>query len=1017
MPDRYWVGGTATWDGAPGTKWAATSGGTGGVSIPGPNDDVFFDANSTGTVTIGAVNNGAKSINCTGFTGTITGTGGLTVGGSITLSAGMTYTHTGFITINGTGTLTTAGKAFSGLTINGVGITVTLGDALNTVTRVLSVLRGTFTTANFSVTCGSFSSSGTNARTINYGSSTISATNFLAADSTNLTLNAGTSQLNLTAAFSILTVGTTAGSGATFYNVSFTAAGVGTRSILGSHTFNDLTINNTDTTGLKTFFIGANQTVNGTLTCSGASFSQRVLVRSNVPGNIRTLTAAVIAADDCDFASIMLVGGAAGATPIRAGDCGGNSGINFAAPRTVYRVGANTTWAGSNSWALSSGGTGANANFPLAQDTVVIDNNVTAGSLVFSSFCVGTLDASARTSGLTLNHAAIINVCGSYTLSTGIGITGTQTVNFIAPVTSTFTSAGRLNLTFSITVDNTSCTLSLADALSMIGNFTLTAGTFTTNNFNATVANISTVNTNSRTLNLGSSTVTITGNSFSATTSTNLTLNAGTSQVNFGGNFGSLDWGTGSATFYNFSFTNTSTGSIGTGFAFVNITGNFTFNNLTFSAPFSTGVRRYAFSANQTINGTLTCAGGSVFRRVFLTSDVGTVRTLTAAAISADDCDFRDITIAGVAAGASPTRAGDCGNNSGITFPAPKTVYRVGTANGWVGFNSWALSSGGTGADANFPLAQDTAVIDNNTTLATTLNTDTACNVGTLDASARTDALTLNHNNNLVISRSYLLGSGITITGVSSLEFGARSGFAEITTAGKTMTCPITVVTFGATFRPLDALTGSSEGRLFAGTFDLNGFNATFATFSGVAGNTRTLALGSSTLTLTGTVFQVAAVNLSVTGTGTISMTSASAKSFSGGGATYNCTLNNGGAGALTILGSNTFDTLSNTVQPTTFTFRSGDTTTLTNWNINGTAGNLVTINSVNNGTNTTPPILSKSSGTVSADYLAITFSNATGGAGWYAGANSVDNGVNTGWIFTAVPIASATGNFFSFFL
>jgi hypothetical protein len=56
-------------------------------------------------------------------------------------------------------------------------------------------------------------------------------------------------------------------------------------------------------------------------------------------------------------------------------------------------------------------------------------------------------------------------------------------------------------------------------------------------------------------------------------------------------------------------------------------------------------------------------------------SVVGTTRTLTVGTLSADDCDFRDITIAGTAAGGSPTRAGDCGGNSGVTFPAPKTVY------------------------------------------------------------------------------------------------------------------------------------------------------------------------------------------------------------------------------------------------------------------------------------------------------------------------------------------------------
>ena len=132
MANRYWVGGTANWDGTAGTKWSATSGGAGGASVPTSADDVFFDANSgASTVTISTGNTGALSINCTGFTGTLAGTAALTVSGSVTLVAGMTVTYNGTLTLNGTGTLTSAGKTLGPVTVSGSGITVTLGDALN----------------------------------------------------------------------------------------------------------------------------------------------------------------------------------------------------------------------------------------------------------------------------------------------------------------------------------------------------------------------------------------------------------------------------------------------------------------------------------------------------------------------------------------------------------------------------------------------------------------------------------------------------------------------------------------------------------------------------------------------------------------------------------------------------------------------------------------------------------------------------------------------------------------------
>jgi hypothetical protein len=114
MADRYWVGGTANWDATVGTKWSATSGGAGGASVPTSADDVFFDAASgVVTCTVSATAN-AKSINCTGFTGTIAGSAGITVAGSVTKVVGMTWSHTGLVTITGTATITNAGKSFGG---------------------------------------------------------------------------------------------------------------------------------------------------------------------------------------------------------------------------------------------------------------------------------------------------------------------------------------------------------------------------------------------------------------------------------------------------------------------------------------------------------------------------------------------------------------------------------------------------------------------------------------------------------------------------------------------------------------------------------------------------------------------------------------------------------------------------------------------------------------------------------------------------------------------------------------
>jgi len=90
MADRYWVGGTGLWDSNVGTKWATTSGGAGGASIPTLTDNVFFDA-ASGAVTVTVSSAECANLNFTGFTGSIDGQTNaiLYVFGDLILSATM----------------------------------------------------------------------------------------------------------------------------------------------------------------------------------------------------------------------------------------------------------------------------------------------------------------------------------------------------------------------------------------------------------------------------------------------------------------------------------------------------------------------------------------------------------------------------------------------------------------------------------------------------------------------------------------------------------------------------------------------------------------------------------------------------------------------------------------------------------------------------------------------------------------------------------------------------------------
>jgi len=248
--------------------------------------------------------------------------------------------------------------------------------------------------------------------------------------------------------------------------------------------------------------------------------------------------------------------------------------------------------------------------------------------------------------------------------------------------------------------------------------------------------------------------------------------------------------------------------------------------------------------------------------------------------------------------------------------------------------------------------------------------------------------------------------------GTLAKVFAATSGTQTITTNGTIIASPLTF-SGNATYRLLDNLNaGTAATRpitLNSGTLDLNGFTLTVNASNFVTGtsNTKNITFNGGTLLLTSnntTTFNNANstgfTTTAGTGTGTISLTAnTGSKTFIGGGSVYNCTINQGGTANLIISGNNTFNNITNTVQPANVFFEAGTTNTFNNFNLLGTAGNLITVSSNTASTHT----LSKSSGTVNADYLSISYSNATGGAAWYAGTNSINLGNNIGWNFAAI--------------
>jgi hypothetical protein len=119
VANRFWVGGTGTWDGSNTTNWAATSGGAGGQSVPGSSDTVTFDGSSGGgTVTVASSIGGTNTIQSL-TAGAFTGTLDFSVNNpSITFNAngGMSLTGTGarkFLLGSGTFTFTAAAATYN----------------------------------------------------------------------------------------------------------------------------------------------------------------------------------------------------------------------------------------------------------------------------------------------------------------------------------------------------------------------------------------------------------------------------------------------------------------------------------------------------------------------------------------------------------------------------------------------------------------------------------------------------------------------------------------------------------------------------------------------------------------------------------------------------------------------------------------------------------------------------------------------------------------------------------------
>jgi hypothetical protein len=1024
----YWnLAGTQNWSA---TAWAPSSGGTPDINnFPLAQDTAVFDnTGSAGTVTvqaawnIGTLNMSARTSACT----IDWSNGGPFIHGNVLLGSGVTPGTIGISTFAGRGTqtITSAGNTWSGaITVDCVTGTVQLADALTLIAaRTLTLTSGTFDAVSYNVTTGLVSLGSTIPQTLKMGSGTwtLSGTGnvWLVNNTTNFNFYKGTA--NIVLSDTSTTARTFVGAGLSYNKLTIGGTtGTSTTTITQNNQFTELA---STKTVAHTIALGTTTQTFGKWTVTGTS------------GNVVTLTGtgtAHILAGACTDSIDYLAMGSIGFAATSPGEfyAGANSTGTAAAPvyrtakpadSTRYWVGGTGNWSDTARWSTSSGG-GSGASVPRSHDDVVFDsasnataytatvNAVTGGIRCKSLTIAGPLVGNVTLAGST----AIVGIHGNVTLpATGLTRTYTGDITLSGSTTGkTFTTNGVLIGSF-MTINGVDCVWSLGfDLNNQSGTgIYLVNGELNTGGYALTASQIYSPYLHSRKLTLGASAVSLTSASgINASPDINFIVDAGTSTITFTTS-GQLLFDN-PVTFYNVVYSASASSN--------NLYGPLTFNNLTFNGRTSVGLNntRLRPGCSLTINGTFTCsAGTNATMRHFVQSDIiGSTRTITAAAVSLTDVDFRDITIAGAAAPATGTRLGDCKGNSGITFTAAANKYWNLAAGGNWSATGWATSSGGSPAVNNFPLAQDTCFFEaTGLNSGATVTINQAYNIGTIDMSARTtNTMTLATGSTAPsIYGNWVNGTGTTLTGATAMTLAGR-GSQTITSAGKTFTQPFTINTPNGSVTLQDAFVSSSADlfTLTSGTFDANGYNfsltSTIAPFVASGSSVRTLAIGSGTWTIAcqgGSAFSAGtAVNLTVTGTGTISLTSASAKTFGGGSVSYSgITLNQGGAGTLTITGNNTFANITNTYKATGATTIALGTTTqrVGSFTAAGEAGRVLTLTG---SSASSPATLVLTSGTVTTpDYLTITGIRAYSlTTTWYAGANSTNNG-SLGWYFEA---------------
>lgn len=545
---------------------------------------------------------------------------------------------------------------------------------------------------------------------------------------------------------------------------------------------------------------------------------------------------------------------------------------------------------------------------PGSGDDVVTDA-LSTGTLVINvasacrSYQIGNGVAVTHTSTLTIGDAS-----GGALNYTGAGaITGAGVVSFVSTSNNGgtgwgVTSAGKVLP--AITFNGAGGKWVLQDALAC-GAMNVTSGTFDSNNQTISCASFVAGGTVTRTVTLGSSSITSAGQ-FTARFSS-LTWTANTATVTLSSSTTNF----GVSTVSDGDFNGLSVVMTGAGEDVLIGSGTITVNSLsrTGTAAKTDG---FSLQADLVCTGTFTATGNSKTNRLLVKSNaVGTPRTITAATVVSNGADFQDIVGSGAGSwnlGAASDYSGDGGGNSGITLTTTAT-------------QTWNSTSGGNTSDVSkwtsrVPLPQDDVVIAGAFVASQTITGDMPRLGKDISMSTSGSPLIVSTSAAWALYGSLTVGASVTFGGGSLGTFSGR-GTHTISVSGSLFSGNNLTIDATGSYTLATAITMGLD-RTFSvlqGTFDTANFTMTLGLFTSTGSSARSVTLGTSTINLHNTA---ASSPLSITASALLSAAASiivlasvsnNTRIFAGGGLVYGTLRYNvaDSAGQLTFTGSNTF--------------------------------------------------------------------------------------------------------------